>query len=71
MARIQIPVTLLEFDEGGTTLWVHGPDGSTVLRLKAKKITKKRGCENICAHVDIIVDTNVEVCMPPKRKKKT
>jgi len=70
MARIEIPVTLLEFDEGGTTIWVHGPEGATVLRIKAKKITSKRECQNICAHADIVVNDEICVCLPTKTKTK-
>ncbi len=68
MSRITIPVSLLEFDEGGNTIWIHGPDGATILRLKAKKITVQRGCQNICAHTDIMVDDVVDFCLPDKKK---
>ena len=70
MARIEIPVSLIEFDEGGTTIWVHGPEGATVLRIKAKKIVSKPECENICAHSDIVVAGVVTMCLPLKTKKK-
>lgn len=60
----QIPVSVLEFRDGGTTIWVHGPDGATVLRIKATKIVARRSCENICAHADITVRGDIEVCIP-------
>lgn len=64
MARIQIPVSILEFDEGGNTIWVHGPAGATVLRLKTMKaISVNLDCENICSHVDVICDESIEVCL--------
>ena len=33
MTRIKIPVALLEFDEGGNTVWVHNDQGATVFRI--------------------------------------
>lgn len=35
--RHQIPVSMLEFDEDGHTLWVHGPEGNTILRIKGSR----------------------------------
>lgn len=56
MARIQIPVALLEFDEGGHTLWVHSPEGATVLRIKIEgEFRVRRECENVVSHADIYV----------------
>lgn len=65
---IQIPVAQLEFMDGGTTLWIHNGEGSTVLRIKANKVTVKRGCENICAHADITVNGEIEICIPEEFK---
>ena len=57
MSRIAIPVALLEFDEGGNTLWVHSPTGATVLRVKiAGKFEVTRCDDNaVCSHADITV----------------
>ena len=64
MARIKIPVEILEFDEGGNTIWIHGPAGATVLRLKTmKSISVNRECQNICSHVDVICHDEIEVCV--------
>jgi len=39
---MMIPAAAIEFNEGGNTLWVHGPEGGTILRLKfSGKITSK------------------------------
>lgn len=68
--RQQVPVALLEYDEGGHTLWVHGPDGATVLRIKLLrgKYRTQADCINICAHADIVVpDGDVVVCMPGQK----
>lgn len=63
--RQQIPVSSLEFDEGGKTIWVHSPIGATVLRIQTKGgITADRNCTNICAHADIQIDQPVHFCLP-------
>ena len=66
MARIEIPVALLEFEEGGNTIWVHGADGATVLRVQAgrgSKIIVDRECSNICSHSDITVNGDINFCV--------
>lgn len=62
--RIQIPVALLEFDEGGNTIWIHNQQGATVLRIKALgRFKVSRECNNICSHADIVVEGPVEICV--------
>jgi len=62
--RYSIPAAEIEFDEGGNTIWVHGPQGATILRLKTMgKINVRTACENICSHADIIVPDDIEVCV--------
>ena len=70
--NITIPVEELEFRNGGDTLWVHGPDGATVLRLKlfhGKFVVDDERCKNPCSHVDAMVDSlcgdrqDVGVCL--------
>ena len=68
-ARHSIPVAILEFDEGGQCIWVHDAKGSTVLRIKVKNIKVQRGCENICAHSDMMVNNEVTICLPDKPAK--
>ena len=64
MARIEVPVALLEFEEGGNTIWIHGPMGATVLRIKTMgKIITEKGCENVCSHADIMVKEDIEICL--------
>ncbi len=64
MSRIQIPVSLLEYEEAGNTLWIHGPDGATVLRIKTLgKIITSRECSNVTSHSDIIVDRDIDMCL--------
>lgn len=68
--RYQIPVCILEFDEGGHTLWVQSPEGATVLRLKTLggKIEVSHGCQNPVAHVDIMTTGNIEICIRERKK---
>jgi hypothetical protein len=64
VTRIQIPVAILEFVEGGNTIWVHSPDGATVLRIKTKgRITVDRECSNTVSHADIVVDAPIHICL--------
>ena len=61
---VQIPVSSLEFREGGTTLWVHGHKGFTVLRIKCKSIKLDNACTNLSAHADLVVDKVLDFCLP-------
>ncbi len=66
MSRIAIPVALLEFDEGGNTIWVHNDKGATVLRIKVLdgKLIAQRDCTNICSHLDVVVNGgDVTICV--------
>lgn len=64
-----IPVAVLEFTEGGKTIWIHNNKGATVLRIQCTgKVLVDKGCENICAHSDINVPGNISICIPTKRK---
>jgi len=64
MTRVSVPVSQLEFDVGGNTIWVHGPQGATVLRIKTRgRITIDEGCENACSHCDAIVTENLNFCV--------
>lgn len=65
MARILLEAMGLEFEEGGNTIWIHGSDGGTLLRIKCSgKITTK-SCAAPIAHADVIVEGDVEFCVPP------
>lgn len=66
---IQIPAALIEFNEGGNTIWVHGPMGATILRIKTMgKINVNGECENICSHSDIVVKDDIEMCLSEDAK---
>jgi len=70
MPRIKIPVAELEFERSGQTLWVHGPDGGTVLRIKCTGQIVVSLCQNSpTAHSDLMVQGDVSICVPAKAKK--
>lgn len=61
----QIKVAVVEFNEGGRAIWVHNSKGGTVLRIQCTGQVKIHPhCENICAHSDINVKGDIEVCIP-------
>lgn len=63
--RVQIPVAVLEFDDGGRALWVHDSNGMTILRLSIPKgITVSASCENLSPHADMVVVDSIEFCIP-------
>jgi len=63
-AMKQIPVAMLEFVEDGNTLWVHSPQGGTVLRIKTKgKITTRKCPSGFISHADIMTEDDIEICL--------
>lgn len=65
VGRIQIPVSLLEFDVLGDTLWVHSPIGATVLRIKSIEGFAVIRClkGNPVSHLDVLVDGPIDICL--------
>lgn len=63
------PVVLMEVDEGGHTIWIHGPEGATMLRIKTinGKIKIHKNCENTVAHADITTTGDIVFCVPNKK----
>lgn len=56
----------IEFNEGGNTVWVHAPNGATILRIKCSgKITVDNQCINVVAHSDMLVSGDIHMCLPP------
>lgn len=69
---ISIPAAMIEFVEGGNTIWVHGPMGATILRIKTMgKINVQGECENVCSHSDMIVQDDIEMCLSEDAKPVT
>ena len=51
--RVLIPAAQIEFIEGGDTIWVHGPQGATVLRIKLNEPIEADRCSARISHMDI------------------
>ena len=65
--RVQISVAIAEFDDTGNTIWIHDSEGNTVFRIKCTgKFVIDEVCNNNVAHSDILVDGNIEICLPPE-----
>lgn len=63
---LEIPVEMLQIDDGGRAMWLHDENGSTVMRLQTTGIiTLNHKCTNNCPHVDIRVSGDIEICVPP------
>jgi len=56
MSRITIPAVQVEFEDGGNTIWVTAPDGSTLMRIKTCGRIRKTTCAGSpSAHCDIML----------------
>jgi len=65
MSRVCIDVIALEFEEGGQTLWITGPEGGTALRIKCTGKITSQACETSpVVHCDAIVQGDIVVCIP-------
>ncbi len=65
MTRVNIPVVALEFDTSGNTVWIHGPGGVTVARIKTMGKITTHACEPgaPASHFDVIVDKDIKICL--------
>lgn len=62
--RVVVPVIALEFHEGGNTIWIHGPQGGTTLRIKTTgKVTSSRCGTSPVSHADIVVQEDIHICI--------
>lgn len=68
--RVCVDVAVLEFDNGGRTIWVHDASGATVLRIAVRggAVRVNSSCSNICAHADLQVQGDVEFCIPEREE---
>lgn len=66
--RVTVPAAQIEFVQGGDTLWIHGPDGSTILRLTglnaACRFTATRCATSPVPHGDGILAGPLTLCIP-------
>jgi hypothetical protein len=63
MARVQLEAIGLEFEEGGNTIWIHGP-GGTLLRIKCSGRVASTPCAAPTAHADVLVEGDIVFCVP-------
>ena len=68
--RIQLEAVGLEFNDGGNTIWIHGP-GGTLLRVKCTGTIAAKSCSAPAAHADVIVDGDIEFCVPAEQPVET
>ena len=62
--RISIPAAALEFTVEGNTIWVIGPDGSTLLRIKTTgKMTASKCETSPASHADVVVHGDIKFCL--------
>ena len=64
MARVHLEALGLEFEEGGNTIWIHGSDGGTLLRIKCTGRIEAKACAATVAHADVIVQGDIAFCVP-------
>jgi hypothetical protein len=64
--RIQLEAVGLEFNDGGNTIWIHGP-GGTLLRVKCTGTITAKSCSAPTAHADALVVGNIEFCVPTEQ----
>lgn len=66
MARISIPVSAIEFEEGGDTIWVQSALGCTTLRIKTfspLKIIQRRCGDGTPTHGDAACSGPIVICL--------
>ena len=62
--RVIASVLALEFQEGGNTIWIQGPQGGTTLRIKTMgKVTASRCDTSPVSHGDIVVQDDIHICI--------
>lgn len=62
--RVTIPVIALKFNEGSNTIWIHSPEGGTVLRIKCTGKIISDQCKNSpISHSDIVVNGDINMCL--------
>jgi hypothetical protein len=65
MREFRLPVSEVEVREGHHTLWVHAPDGTTLMRIKCTgKIVIDDSCASPVAHSDLVVQGDIHICVP-------
>lgn len=67
---IRLPVAEIQFMDGGNTLWVHAPDGSTTLRIKTTGKFKATWCKDSpVSHGDMLITGDQVICIGTEAAK--
>lgn len=61
--RIMLEAAGIELDEGGKTVWIHGPHG-TVLRIQCTGKIIVNSCSAPGPHADVRVQGDITFCVP-------
>jgi hypothetical protein len=61
---ITLEASCIEFVDGGNTLWVHAPNGSTTLRIKTTgKFIVEHCNESPTSHGDMMISGDFTICI--------
>jgi len=67
--QIVIPVSAIEFHNGGNTIWVHSKQGATTLRIKCSgKINVEQCQDSPVSHSDILIEGDINFCISKDAK---
>ncbi len=68
--RVLIPVSAIEFNVGGNTIWVQSIQGSTIMRLKTDGRINVDRCESSpTSHTDIMIKNDINFCLSGDAEK--
>jgi len=63
-SRVLVDAAAVEFRVGGNTLWVHGPEGSTVVRIKCEGTISIERCQHSpWSHMDLVLPGDMHFCL--------
>jgi len=70
--RVYIPVTVLEFESTGNTLWLQSPAGATIMRIKSEAGFALEKCQNSpTSHFDLYVPGPISICLSTDARAST
>lgn len=62
--RVQIPVSQIEFNVEGNTIWIQSTSGATTMRIKTNGKIRIDKCETSpTSHCDIVVSDDIQFCL--------
>lgn len=70
--RVYIPVTVLEFESTGNTLWLQSPAGATIMRIKSEAGFALEKCQiSPTSHFDLCVPGPISICLSTDARAST